>query len=132
MGKNQMQEIPWWNKYSLSLTEASTYYNIDYEVLDQIIREHPKARFIVRSGNNISINKQIFEAFYFKDEKPLPWWEKYSLSIREASIYFNIGENKLRTLLANHPELPFIVRNGGRVTINKKKFEEWYDQISDI
>ena len=30
-------------------------------------------------------------------EKPVPLWEKYALTIKEASEYFNIGEKKMRS-----------------------------------
>ncbi len=30
----------------------------------------------------------------------VPIWEKYTLTIEEASKYFRIGENKLRTILS--------------------------------
>ncbi|MCI8744607.1 MAG: excisionase, partial [Lachnospiraceae bacterium] len=31
-----------------------------------------------------------------KEADKVPVWEKYTLTIAEASDYFNIGENKLR------------------------------------
>ena len=78
------------------------------------------------------INKKLFEGWFYKEQEALCWWEKYSLSIDEAAAYYNIGENKLRILINNNPDLDFIVRVGQRTTINKKKFEQWYDRISDI
>lgn len=29
---------------------------------------------------------------------PLSWWEKYTLTLEEASLYFGIGEKTLRRL----------------------------------
>lgn len=29
----------------------------------------------------------------------MPIWEKYTLTVEEASLYFRVGENKLRKLL---------------------------------
>ena len=34
-----------------------------------------------------------------KSENIIPIWEKYTLSVEEASVYFRIGENKLRELV---------------------------------
>lgn len=36
-----------------------------------------------------------------KDAK-LPWWDKYTLTIEEASIYFGIGATTLRKFLKEH------------------------------
>ena len=36
-----------------------------------------------------------------KDAK-LPWWDKYTLKIDEASIYFGIGATTLRKFLKEH------------------------------
>ena len=33
----------------------------------------------------------------------VPIWEKYTLTIEEASKYFRIGENKLRRLAEENP-----------------------------
>ena len=33
----------------------------------------------------------------------VPIWEKYTLTIEEASKYFRIGENKLRKLAEENP-----------------------------
>lgn len=32
----------------------------------------------------------------------IPVWEKYTLTIEEASVYFRIGEKKLRRLIDEH------------------------------
>lgn len=132
MDKDNRVEIPWWNKYCLTIEEASAYYNLDLDYLKKLIDETPHATFIKRYGNRLVVIKNQFEDWYYKKHEELPWWEKYSLSIKETAAYFNIGENKLRDLFTNNPDLPFIVRVGQRITINRKKFEEWYDQVSDI
>ena len=36
----------------------------------------------------------------------IPVWEKYTLTIEEASKYFRIGENKLRRLSMTRQRLP--------------------------
>ena len=39
----------------------------------------------------------------------VPIWEKYTLTIEEASKYFRIGENKLRRLAEENPSAGWAV-----------------------
>ena len=41
----------------------------------------------------------------------VPIWEKYTLTIEEASKYFRIGENKLRKLAEENPTAGWIFLN---------------------
>lgn len=62
----------------------------------------------------------------------IPVWEKYTLSIEEAAVYFRIGENKLRRLINENPDADYILWNGTRAQIKRKKFEETIDKLSAI
>lgn len=62
----------------------------------------------------------------------IPIWEKYTLTIEEAAAYFRIGINKLRRIISDNPYADFILWNGNRAQIKRKKFEEFLDKISDI
>lgn len=62
----------------------------------------------------------------------VPVWEKYTLTISEASDYFNIGESKLRRFLSEHQGEEFVLMNGTKVLIKRKKFEEIIDTLSSI
>ncbi len=62
----------------------------------------------------------------------VPIWQKYTLSIEEAALYFRIGETKLRRILADNPNAEFILYNGNRVQIKRKQFELFIDQINYI
>lgn len=62
----------------------------------------------------------------------VPVWEKYTLSIEEAAAYFRIGENKLRRLISENPNADYILWNGARAQIKRKKFEEVIDDLSAI
>ena len=42
----------------------------------------------------------------------VPIWEKYTLTIEEASKYFRIGENKLRRLAEENPTAGWVILNG--------------------
>ena len=50
----------------------------------------------------------------------MPLWERYLMTIEEASSYFRIGENKLRRI-ANEYKEECVVMNGNRMLIKKKK-----------
>ena len=58
----------------------------------------------------------------------IPFWERYTMSVEEASAYFRIGENKLRKLISENNEADYILRNGNRPQIKRKKFEEYVDR----
>lgn len=57
----------------------------------------------------------------------VPIWEKYVLSIAEASEYFHIGEKKLRKIIDENPRGKYILWNGTRAMIKRKLFEEYLD-----
>ena len=62
----------------------------------------------------------------------IPVWEKYTLSVEEAAVYFRIGENKLRRIVADNPDADYILWNGVRAQIKRKKFKEFVDKLSAI
>ena len=62
----------------------------------------------------------------------VPVWEKYTLTIEEASKYFRIGENKLRKLAEESLNSGWVIMNGNRIQIKRKKFEKIIDDIDII
>ena len=62
----------------------------------------------------------------------IPFWERYTLTIQEASQYFRIGENKLRKIVSENKDAEFILWNGTRPQIKRVKFERFVDQLSLI
>lgn len=58
----------------------------------------------------------------------VPVWEKYVLSVEEAAVYFRIGENKLRELIAANRHADWLIYNGNRAQIKRKKFEKFVDE----
>lgn len=62
----------------------------------------------------------------------VPVWEKYTLTIEEASRYFRIGENKLRKLAEENLNAGWVIMNGNRIQIKRKKFEKIIDDIDII
>ena len=63
-----------------------------------------------------------------KKTAEIPFWERYTLSIEEAAAYFRIGENKLRKIISENEDADFILWNGNRPQIKRKKFEEFVDR----
>ena len=62
----------------------------------------------------------------------IPIWEKYTLTIEEAARYFRIGEGKLRRLADEKPAPNWLIMNGNRVQIKRKKFESFIDSTDVI
>ena len=67
-----------------------------------------------------------------KEVEKVPVWEKYTLTIAEASDYFNIGENKLRRFLSERKGESYILMNGTKVLIKRIQFEKIIDQLGSI
>lgn len=57
----------------------------------------------------------------------VPVWEKYSLFIEEAAVYFRIGENNIRNIINQNPDADFWFWNGNRKQIKRKLFEQYMD-----
>ena len=49
-------------------------------------------------------------------------------------MYFNIGENKLHRIMNEYidSEFKFVIQNGNRTMINRKKFEKFLDETTSI
>ena len=59
-------------------------------------------------------------------------WEKYTLTIEEASKYFRIGEKKLRKLAEENIDAGWVIVNGNRIQIKRKQFEKIIDTLDEI
>ncbi|HHA4525935.1 TPA: excisionase [Streptococcus pyogenes] len=62
----------------------------------------------------------------------IPIWERYTLTIEEASKYFRIGENKLRRLAEENKNANWMIMNGNRIQIKRKQFEKIIDTLDAI
>lgn len=62
----------------------------------------------------------------------IPVWEKYTLTIEEASKYFCIGENKLRRLAEKNKHANWLIMNGNRIQIKRRQFEKVIDELDAI
>ena len=63
----------------------------------------------------------------------VPIWEKYMLTIDEASKYFNICDKKMRQLAFEHRDNPeLILMNGVKCLIKREGFKKFFDETSGI
>lgn len=62
----------------------------------------------------------------------LPWWQKYTLTLNEASEYFGIGYKKLSAFVQEHADENFILWNGNRALIKREQFEKYLDQKMSV
>ena len=68
----------------------------------------------------------------FYEQTDIPIWERYTLTIEEASKYFRIGENKLRRLAEENKNANWLIMNGNRIQIKRKQFEKIIDTLDAI
>lgn len=62
----------------------------------------------------------------------MPFWQKYTLSIEEAAVYFRIGDGKLRRMVNENPTAEYLLWNGNRVQIKRAKFEAFVDRLAAV
>ena len=64
----------------------------------------------------------------------VPMWKKFLLTVKEVSLYFNIGENKMHRIVNDYldSDYKFVVQNGGRNMIKRQMFEEFLNQTTSI
>ncbi|MDB7829222.1 excisionase [Intestinimonas butyriciproducens] len=58
----------------------------------------------------------------------IPFWERYTMTVEEASRYFRIGENKLRRIISENKDADFLLWNGNRPQIKRNLFEKYIDR----
>lgn len=59
----QIQQIPIYEKYNLTITEAAQYFNIGEKNLRKIVANDPTADYILTVGNKVLIKRKLFEQF---------------------------------------------------------------------
>lgn len=78
------------------------------------------------------MEKTNYQEQYKINNVDVPIWEKYLLTIEEASKYFRIGENKLRKLAEENLMSNWVIMNGNRIQIKRKQFEKIIDTLNVI
>lgn len=64
----------------------------------------------------------------------VPIWQKYMLTVDEATQYFGIGEKKIRNLISENVDTDFCftIQIGNKSLINRRKFEDFLNQITSL
>lgn len=76
--------------------------------------------------------RHTVKGVHIMNNTDVPIWEKYTLTIEEASKYFRIGEKKLRKLAEENLDAGWVIVNGNRVQIKRKQFEKIIDTLDEI
>ena len=63
MSIENRQQLPWWQKYTLTLIESSEYFGIVYKQLKQFVQEHSDADFVLWNGNRAQIKREQFQRY---------------------------------------------------------------------
>jgi len=61
----------------------------------------------------------------------VPIWEKSNLTLEEAAAYSGIGINKLRKM-SDDQRCPFVLWNGTRRLIKRRKLDEYFEKSYSI
>lgn len=65
-------------------------------------------------------------------EKQVQLKDKYCLTIEEASEYFGIGEKKIRQIVTENVDAGFVIQNGVKYLIKRKRFEDFLEEMTAI
>lgn len=72
------------------------------------------------------------ETITAKTRNQIPLWERYTLTVEEAAIYFRVGQNKLRRIIQDNPDADYLIWNGNRPQIKRIMFEKYIDRLNLI
>lgn len=56
-------QIPWWQKFTLSVQETAKYFGFSDKKVRKIIDEHEDDNFVLWNGTRPRIKRQLFEQF---------------------------------------------------------------------
>ena len=65
-------------------------------------------------------------------EKQVQVKDKFCLTIEEAAENFNIGEKKLRRIIADHMDSGLVIQNGVKILIKRKRFEDFLTDLTAL
>lgn len=61
----------------------------------------------------------------------VPIWIKQNLTLEEATAYFGIGQTKIKQM-TNSEDCPFVLWNGTKRLVKRKKMEEYLDNLYSL
>ncbi len=62
MEKN-LEKIPFWERYTLTIEEAAQYFRIGEAKLRALTKTHPNANFLLWNGNRPQFKRVLFEKY---------------------------------------------------------------------
>lgn len=60
--QNQV-DIPFWEKYTLTIDEAAAYFRVGENKLRKLVNENKDAEYILWNGNRPQIKRKLFERY---------------------------------------------------------------------
>lgn len=57
------RSIPFWERYTLTISEAASYFRIGEHKLRRIVNEDKDANFLLWNGNRPQIKRKMFEKY---------------------------------------------------------------------
>ena len=109
MGFRTIAEIPFFN-----VSEAKSIKT----------KEYNSSILFARKGFSITKTRN-------EKKVEVPIWEKTMLTLEEAAAYSGIGVHKLRQL-TDAKNCPFILWNGNKRLIKRRKFDEYIEKLYSI
>ena len=61
-----MREIPFWEKYTLTINEAASYFRIGENKLRKLVDDNKDANYILWNGNRPQIKRILIEKYIDK------------------------------------------------------------------
>ncbi len=62
----EVESVPVWRRYTLTITEAAEYYHIGESKLRNLVERYPDSDFAILNGNRVLIKRPMFEKFLEK------------------------------------------------------------------
>ena len=59
----EMDKVPLYQKYNLTIKEAVEYFNIGEKSIRRVVADNPTADYILMVGNKVLIKRKLFEQF---------------------------------------------------------------------
>lgn len=63
INNKQMNTVPLYQKYNLTIKEAVEYFNIGEKSIRRVVADNPTADYILMVGNKVLIKRELFEQF---------------------------------------------------------------------
>lgn len=84
-----------------------------------------------RKVQHIKLHEEVFAHKTRRRTSEVPIWEKSYLTLEEAASYSGIGREKLRHI-SDKEDCPFVLWNGTKRLIKRRKLDEYMDRMYSI